>query len=117
MQQDIDTDPRKHVIDDLSKELQQHMNNGDFIILMSDLNENVNSREKTNDRFNQMGLTNVLQHRLCTNNLPPTHRRGSQAIDHIWISASLTNSITACGYAPFEFLGNSETAVFLWTST
>ena len=85
----VANDPRKQVIDDIILEIQNHMNNGDFVVLMSDLNENVNSHEKINDRFKQMGLINVMQNRLGTNELPHTHKCGSSAIDHIWISASL----------------------------
>ena len=51
---------------------------------------------------------NVMQHRLKSTSLPRTHRRGSQAIDHLWISASSLNSVRACGYAPFDFIGQSD---------
>ena len=104
----IDEDPRKHVVDSIIEDVKKHITNGDFIMIFADLNEPVISREKTNDKLLQVGLINVLQKRLQTNELPNTHRRGSKAIDHIWLSASLSNSVHKCGYSPFDFIGNSD---------
>ena len=109
LQQDsIDTDPRQQVTDSRLCEIQIYINNGDFIIVMSDLNENATSREKTNDKMIQLGLINAMQHRLQTNILPKTHKRGSVAIDHVWISSSLTNAIYKCGNSPFDNIGVSD---------
>ena len=106
-QVNIDSDPRKQSVSDILDELQKHQRNGDYIILMGDLNESVNGREKSNKKLEEIGLVNVMKNRLNTTTLPRTHKRGSQAIDHIWISASLLKSVRACGYAPFDFAGNS----------
>ena len=50
----------------------------------------------------------MLQNRLHTDDLPRTHRRGSTAIDHVWISSSLSNSIHKCGFSPFDYIENSD---------
>ena len=81
---------------------------------MGYLNESVISREKTNEKLADIGIVNVMQHHLQPTSLPRTHRRGSQAIDHLWISASLMNSISACGYASFDFIGQSDHRGLIW---
>ena len=49
-----------------------------------------------------------MQHKLQTQDLPRTHRRGHQAIDHAWIISSLIHTIARAGFAPFDFLGSSD---------
>lgn len=105
---DISTDPREHVITALLEDIELSIQNGCSIILMGDMNENINSREKTNQKLLTLGLTNLMQHMLHTQDLPRTHKRGTQAIDHVWVTSSLINSVSRAGYAPFDFLGSSD---------
>ena len=42
----IDDDPKKHVINNLCCEIKNHIDNGDFILIFADLNETVSSRGK-----------------------------------------------------------------------
>ena len=105
---DIDDDPRSRVIDDLLDDIELSIQNGCSIILMSDLNEHANSREKTNKRLYTLGLHNIMQDKLGTAEMPRTHKRGSSAIDHVWVTAALLPAIAQAGFAPFDFLGSSD---------
>ena len=49
-----------------------------------------------------------MQEKLGPDELPRTHRRGSQAIDHVWVTAALLPAITKAGFAPFDYLGSSD---------
>ena len=69
---------------------------------------NWNHMKKTNKRLFDIGLHNLIQNKLQTNKLPRTHRRGSEAIDHVWVTAFLMPSIKKAGFAPFDFLGSSD---------
>ena len=75
---------------------------------MGDFNESTTGREQTNQKLYKLGLHNVMQAKLNTPNLPRTHKRGSQAIDHVWATASLLPAIPKAGFAPFDFLGSSD---------
>ena len=105
---DIDDDPRTRVIDDLIADITLSIQNGCSILLFGDLNEQVTGREKTNKRLFQIGLHDVMQNKLGTDNLPRTHCRGNGAIDHVWVTAAMLPSIVHAGYAPFDFIGNSD---------
>ena len=107
-QMDCDQDPRSRVVDDIIDDISLSIQNGCHVLLMGDLNEHTNSVEKTNNKLYEIGLHNVLQQRLAPSSLPRTHRRGSQAIDHIWVTTSMLPSIEHTGFAPFNFIGNSD---------
>ena len=107
--ENIETNPRAHVIDCLISELQNAVNSGISIILMADMNEGADDREKTNNRLLNIGLTNLMQHRLGIRNMPKTHKRGSKAIDHVWMTPNLINCVEQAGYAPFNtIIENSD---------
>ena len=106
--QGCDTDPRKKVIEDLLTALKKDHENGTNIILFADMNEMINSREQTNSRLRDIGLLNIMQQKLETDTLPRTHKLGSSAIDHMWISGGIINSISNAGFAPFDFVGSSD---------
>ena len=82
--QNINIDPRHYVIDSLIPVISEDITKGFSIILMSDLNEGVQDRERTNDRFSSIGLENLF-HRAYTV-VPPTYARGQKTIDHIWMT-------------------------------
>ena len=104
----IDDDPRNHVITSLLEDLELSIQNGCTILLMGDFNESTTGREQTNQKLYKLGLHNVMQAKLNTPNLPRTHKRGSQAIDHVWATASILPAIPKAGFAPFDFLGSSD---------
>ena len=70
------------------------------IIMMGDLNENINSKEKTNEKIEKMGLLNVLEYRNLKT-VPRTQNRGKQAIDYLWVPEDLITSIISAGMLPF----------------
>lgn len=83
-------------------ELEDAIDSGISIILLGDLNEGANDSEKTNEKFHNIGLFNVLQRRLGSYELPLTHILGSKTIDHIWATIDVFEAVTAAGFAPFQ---------------
>ena len=51
---------------------------------------------------------NLLQHGLQQDNLPRTHKTGSGAIDHMYISGGILNAVQYAGMAPFDFIGSTD---------
>ena len=102
----IYNNPRRQVIDDLLEQLKLDIAQGFSIMLMGDLNEGIQDREKTNEKLAEIGLLNVFEHKLPY--LPKTHMEGSRAIDHVWITSDINSSVQACGYAPFYHLSPSD---------
>ena len=81
----IETNPRSHVISSLIKDIQSAIDGGISILVLADMNDPITSREKTNERFEELGLYNVMQQRIG-DGLPATRILSSHAIDHIWAS-------------------------------
>ena len=107
LQSNIGTNPRKQVIIDLCLELHSLIENEYDIMVLGDLNETIDSKEGTNELFRNIGLLNIMEHRVGTD-LPKTHRRGSAAIDHCWGTHRVVESVSQAGYAPFEYLDRSD---------
>ena len=103
-----DADPRKQIIDDLIKSLERDRANGTNVILFGDFNEKLFGRENTHNRLQNIGLVNLLQHGLQQDNLPRTHKTGSGAIDHMYISGGILNAVQYAGMAPFDFIGSTD---------
>lgn len=104
----IHTNPRKQVINDLCEELRPIIDKGDNIIIGGDFNECILSPESLSEKFNNIGLFNILEARLQTSNLPRTHTRGSRAIDHIWATQYIVDNISYAGYSPFGHIWDSD---------
>ena len=102
--QNDDRNPRSAIIEDIIKAFEKDIENKVSLIIMGDLNESIFGPEKTNQRFLELGLINVMQDYLGDNNLPRTFAHGSQAIDHVWVSSNVLPEITQAGYAPFHFI-------------
>ena len=102
LQDGIDDNPRHRVIHDLIKELQQAITIGCSVIVLGDMNEHICGSEQTNDKLYNVGLVNLFQERLG-DNLPNTHRRGSKAIDHIYVTPNVMNHVQKAGIAPFNY--------------
>ena len=103
----ITEDPRKRVIRDLLKDINTKQKEGNAIILMADLNEGMDSREKTNDKSESMGLINVMSHKL-EDKLPNTYKHGSSTIDHVWATGDICAHITKIGISPFNYPAFSD---------
>ena len=103
----IDVNPRKHAIQSIRDDIQKAVDDGISVILMSDLNEAITSSEGTNEIFLNMGLFNVMEHRIGEG-LPATRIPGSQGIDHIWVTYDLIHHVKRAGYAPLHFFDRSD---------
>ena len=97
MENDDDRCPRTALIEDLCKELQQWIAEGDQIVLGMDVNANITQATVTQP-FTTLGLQEVITGRHGTN-APSTHNRGTSPIDAIFASGTLTN--IKCGYLTF----------------
>ena len=105
-QQGILEDPRDRAINDFIAEIQPLIEKGVQLIILGDFNEGIHDKEKTNTKFNEIGLKNVMQNRV--RELPRTFIHGSKAIDHIYVTTKVSNAITNAGFAPFHFIKESD---------
>ena len=103
-----DRNPRSAIIQDMITSIQKDIENKVSLIIMGDLNESVSGPEKTNEKFLEMGLINVMQEYIGEDVMPRTCNRGAKAIDHIWTTANVYDEITQAGYAPFNFIKSSD---------
>ena len=84
------------------KEVKEYVDKGYNIIVQGDFNESINSPEKLNEKIKNAGLYNLMENHINSKNLPRTFNRGSQAIDHVFMTKHLLDNTTYAGYAPFE---------------
>ena len=96
------------MIDSLLNDAKQHIASGQNAIIMGDFNEGIHSCEKMRDKFYKAGLFNLMEEKMGTKQLPQTHSRGSTAIDHVWATRHIIDSVSRSGYAPFGHLLQSD---------
>ena len=105
--QNCTTDPRKQVVIDLQKHLQEDIKLHRSILICGDINEDVFSTKGFNASMTELGLTNLIED--CVGSLHlRTHNRGNNIIDGIWASPNMLSSVVRCGIAPFNFLFSSD---------
>lgn len=103
----IQTNPRSQVISDIINDMEPFIEAGHNVLLLADLNESINGPEKTNKKLRDIGLINIMEHRIG-NRLPLTHSGGSQAVDHMWGTSDVIDSVKQAGFAPFLHVGESD---------
>ena len=111
IQLDLNNDrrnPRHAVIQDLLKELESAIADKLSIILLADANESLDGPEKTNEKLREMGMINLMEVYLGKDALPRTCNRGSNTIDHIWVTSNILSEVSSAGYAPFDFIDHSD---------
>ena len=101
------SNPRDDVIASISNAIRKDLNSNKSVIVMGDFNEYIGSREKTHEKFLELGLINIMQQKI-ESPLPKTWNRGKEAIDHVYMSADVTKSVKKAGFAPFEFMALSD---------
>ena len=95
----LNADPRSQTIHDLVVDVKKKMEDNCAVMVVGDFNEKMDSVEGTKALFEDIGLFNVLHHKIgCT---PKTHARGKGAIDHIWVNEDILPHVVRAGYAPF----------------
>ena len=103
LQQDgIQDNPRHRIMSDLLDDAKKSIGSGCSVILMVDLNEHICGSEKSNQKFNDIGMMNLMQTRMG-DELPKTHKKGSSAIDHIYITPNILPFVKKAGFAPFDY--------------
>ena len=103
----IQTNPRTQVITDIIADMEPFIEAGHNVLLLADLNESISGPEKTNQKLRDIGLINIMEHRIGTR-LPLTHNSGSNAVDHMWGTCDVIDSVQQAGYAPFQYIGESD---------
>ena len=102
----IDTDPRQHILDSLLHDINNDIKNNRLVVVSGDFNQNIFNSD-LNTLFSSLGLVNVAQ--LFTPNTSAcTFCRGSKMIDGVWVSKQVSQVILAFGYAPFRFVISSD---------
>ena len=102
--------PRLKMIDDLTSAIKEWLDNGDQIILMMDLNDDV-LRSIANAKLNEIGLKESITNRHTDQHPYATCNRGTRAIDGIYTSNTI--EIQKGGYLPFNSLPTDHRAI--WT--
>ena len=108
----IDENPRRQVIRDLVVDVEKCIQSGCSVIILGDFNEHINGCEKSCEKICNAGLVNLFQERLG-DTLPRTHKRGTQAIDHIFVTPNVLAYVSQAGIAPFDYgLKSDHRALF-----
>jgi hypothetical protein len=103
-----DINPRKRVVDDLRRSIEEDLCNKCEIVVAGDFNEGIG--EELNGIHGQLvkiGLVNVF-HEKIGQNIPRTYKNGSKCLDFIYTTMKVYESITACGIAPFDYFQKSD---------
>jgi len=66
--------PKRQILDDLHEQVEQWQSEGDMVIILADINEDVCS-EPIKSKFQEMGLVEAIM-AIHGNNGPNTHNRG-----------------------------------------
>jgi exonuclease III len=106
-----DREPRQAFLNDLEKNLQEWIQEGDQILVSGDLNHNVLSGKIT-ELFNSVNMSNLIHKKHGSSNAPSTYYkdREGKSVDGIWGTPGLIAS--RCGYLrPEDFPGNHS---LLW---
>ena len=72
------------------------------VIINGECNESNVSTEKLHEKFENIGLYNVMESRLNTKDLPRTFVRGKSSIDHIFVTQHLLDNVHRAGFVPFD---------------
>jgi hypothetical protein len=101
--------PRMQMIDDLTEEIKEWLDNGEQIILMIDLNDDV-TRGLAHDKLKAIGLQESITTR-HGNSQPSTCNRGNKAIDGMYVSSTIM--IQKGGYCPFNTFPSDHRALWI----
>ena len=91
-EQNIMANPRDAIIDDMRHRIKRDIESNKAVILMGDFNEGIVSKEKTNEKLLEIGLVNLMQERI-NSDLPKTWNRGTNAIDHVYMTIDVYRSV------------------------
>ena len=107
--------PRQAFIDDLIKSIQSHQARNHDIIIGGDFNETTDKHHSGLMRLlTTTDLVDPFLHHHPTLPTFNTYARGSQRIDAIFCSPTIIPMINAIGYAPYNWVTNSDhRAIFL----
>ena len=103
-----DTDPRKQVVLDIVKALQEDIRLHRHIIICGDINENITTMKGFNKAMIDLGLQNIITKEVGLSTPFRTHNRGQGIIDGVWTSPTLLPNIVRCGIAPFNHIFSSD---------
>jgi len=88
--------PRKQILEDLQAQVEQWQSNGDMVLILADINEDIHL-EPITSTFRDMGLVEATT-AIHGNNGPNTHNRGQTPLDGIIFPHGLLHLIIMAGY-------------------
>jgi hypothetical protein len=91
-------DPIDAFYEDLTKAIEQWLREGDQLVLMLDLNDDIQTSPLT-VMMERIGMTQLLSYRHGDATMPNTFQGGQRPIDGLYVSSTLVEC--ACGYLPF----------------
>ena len=106
----VDACPRQKMINDITVQIKEWLNNGDQIILMLDLNDNVLNSSASN-KLKSIGLKECITHRHDDLRPMATCNRGTKVIDGVYVSNTIM--IQKGGYCPFNTFPSDHRALWL----
>ena len=99
-------EPRRELLADLQKFIDNERKRGSMIFLMGDMNDDLGlSNGQMRNYLRSVGLKMTFKERHGSNiNLPPTHDRGKTCLDLIGCSNEIPDTaVVRAGYAPFYY--------------
>jgi exonuclease III len=92
-------DPIDAFYEDLTKAVKQRLQDGDQLVLMLDLNDDIRTSPFT-VMMQNIGMTQLLSYRHGDATMPRSFQHGQRPIDGLYVSNSLVGC--SCGYLPFD---------------
>ncbi|MGH7974008.1 MAG: hypothetical protein ACREBR_00680 [bacterium] len=96
-----DPDPRQHVLTDLSRFIQNKVDDGHDVIIMIDANQSLSHDNIFRQFASECGLNDIYTH-LHEEEGPPSHNRGRRRTDYILGTPRILRAVTQCGYLNFN---------------
>jgi len=103
--------PRDQILVDLKAQIEQWQSEGDIVIVLADINEDVRT-EPITSTFSQLGMTEItiMQHGYQG---PNTHNRGTNPIDGIFIPTNLIQTVQSGYFAFGEGIPSDHRAIWI----
>ena len=96
-------DPREVILCDLEKEICKRHEQGYYVIVYGDINDEVRDSKRVDKFLENADLKNIMKMKHHDKELPTTYRRGKKCLDIMAMSASLDDKVVdKCGIIPFH---------------
>jgi hypothetical protein len=101
--------PRKQMLHDLANRIEEIKARGEEVIIMMDSNECLRDTQSDLTKWvRRLELTDIIAHRHGMDGEPETHIRGTERIDHIFLTQDISDFVTATGILGYNDLIQSD---------